>query len=167
MSASWGSELFPLSLPSTLQQLDIHWQTEDSLHSTTGCLRDPCIYTSKGGWTGPPRGNGTRTAPSPPPPAAVTQGTVITQAHTPASKLGRGRKEKVWFAPCPCPSRSSMHTPSPCPWSGQVFPTMGILYKTQIFPAWTGCPDLSFENTLASTRDQRLHSKQQQKPLPA
>ena len=46
-SASWWSELFPLSLPSSYNQSDMHWPTEDSLYSTTGCIRYPCIYTSE------------------------------------------------------------------------------------------------------------------------
>lgn len=50
---------FCLSLLS-YNQSDIHWPTEDPLHSTTRCLRDPCIYTSEGGWTGPPGSSGTR-----------------------------------------------------------------------------------------------------------
>ena len=48
------------------------------------------------------------------------------------------------------------------PGSGQVFPGMRTVYETQISLAGVGYADLNFQNTLASTRDQRLHSKQQQ-----
>ena len=48
--------------PLSYNQSDIHGPTEDSLHSRRSCIRDPCIYTSDGGWTGHLGGRGTRGA---------------------------------------------------------------------------------------------------------
>ena len=55
-------------------QSGIHWPTEDSLHSTTGHLRDPCIYASEGGWTGCPGGSGTKGAVLSPSPGSSNLG---------------------------------------------------------------------------------------------
>ena len=48
--------------PISYNQSDIQWPKNDSLHSTSECLSDPCLYTSEGGWTGPLRGSRTRGA---------------------------------------------------------------------------------------------------------
>ena len=61
-STSGWSESFSFSLLFKLQPNDIHRPTEDTLHSTTGSLWDPCNYTSEDGQTGPLGSSGTRGA---------------------------------------------------------------------------------------------------------
>ena len=38
--------------------MDIYQPREDSLHSTVGCLKDPCNHTAEGGWTGSSESSG-------------------------------------------------------------------------------------------------------------
>ena len=57
--AEWA---VPFVSPLSYKESDIHWPVKDSLHSTTGLMRDPGIYTAEGEWTGPPGGSGTRGA---------------------------------------------------------------------------------------------------------
>ena len=61
-SASWQGESFPLSLLTKLQPIrhPVTNKSHQTLHSTAEHLSDPCIYASKGRWTGPLGGSGTK-----------------------------------------------------------------------------------------------------------
>ena len=89
MSAPWWSELFPLSLPYELH-LNRHPLTNRGFPTQhNSMLRDPCSYTSEGGWAGLAGSSGTKAvAPSRSSVAAIQVVGPHTEARVAVSRGG-------------------------------------------------------------------------------
>ena len=174
MSASWQNSISLCLFSLSYNQSDIQWPTKDSLHSTPECQSDACIYTSEGGWTGPPGGSSTRgpepfhsSSSSNPKHRSSNQHTCQQPQAAREGKqciFGLAPVSPNTHSEAPRHSRTGEPAPSPSHSNVTGLSSSGNCIREVNFPGRGRVPNLRFQSRpSASTNNQRL----QPLPLPA